>query len=172
MISVCRIAFAHKGLDRGVKALAKLKGQGKIENLIWFIIGDGPDLNNLKAMVDEFGLKDYIRVLGAYTNPLNIEAKCDIFFLPSRYEGKPMAVTEAQILGLVPVVTNYASASEQVHNLYDGLVMDNSDDGIYEGLEYMLNHLEDVLGKYKDNVANTDYSNLREMLTIEKELLC
>lgn len=50
--------------------------------------------------------------------------------------------------------------------------MDNSDDGIYEGLEYMLNHLEDVLGKYKDNVANTDYSNLREMLTIEKELLC
>lgn len=172
MISVCRIAFAHKGLDRGVKALAKLKGQGKIENLIWFIIGDGPDLNNLKAMVDEFGLKDYIRVLGVYTNPLNIEAKCDIFFLPSRYEGKPMAVTEAQILGLVPVVTNYASASEQVHNLYDGLVMDNSDDGIYEGLEYMLNHLEDVLGKYKDNVANTDYSNLREMLTIEKELLC
>lgn len=172
MVSVCRISFPHKGLDRGVKALARLKKQGKIENLIWFIIGDGPDLSNLKAMVDEFGLKDYIRVLGAYTNPLNIEAKCDIFFLPSRYEGKPMAVTEAQMLGLVPVVTNYASASEQVRNLYDGLIMDNSDDGIYEGLEYMLYHLEDVLGKYKENVVNTDYSNLREMLTIEKELLC
>lgn len=172
MVSVCRISFPHKGLDRGVKALARLKKQGKIENLIWFIIGEGPDLSNLKAMVDEFGLKDYIRVLGAYTNPLNIEAKCDIFFLPSRYEGKPMAVTEAQMLGLVPVVTNYASASEQVRNLYDGLIMDNSDDGIYEGLEYMLYHLEDVLGKYKENVVNTDYSNLREMLTIEKELLC
>lgn len=172
MVSVCRISFPHKGLDRGVKALARLKKQGKIENLIWFIIGEGPDLSNLKAMVDEFGLKDYIRVLGAYTNPLNIEAKCDIFFLPSRYEGKPMAVTEAQMLGLVPVVTNYASASEQVRNLYDGLIMDNCDDGIYEGLEYMLYHLEDVLGKYKENVVNTDYSNLREMLTIEKELLC
>lgn len=172
MVSVCRISFPHKGLDRGVKALARLKKQGKIENLIWFIIGDGPDLNNLKAMVDKFGLNNYVRILGAYNNPLNIEAKCDIFFLPSRYEGKPMAVTEAQMLGLVPIVTNYASASEQVRNLYDGLIMDNSDDGIYDGLEYMLHHLEDVLGKYKDNVANTDYSNLREMLTIEKELLC
>lgn len=171
MVSVCRISFPHKGLDRGVKALARLKKQGKIENLIWFIIGDGPDLNNLKAMVDKFGLNNYVRILGAYNNPLNIEAKCDIFFLPSRYEGKPMAVTEAQMLGLVPIVTNYASASEQVRNLYDGLIMDNSDDGIYDGLEYMLHHLEDVLGKYKNNVANTDYSNLRELLTIEKELL-
>lgn len=171
MVSVCRISFPHKGLDRGIKALARLKKQGEIENLIWFIIGDGPDLNNLKAMVDKFGLNNYVRVLGAYNNPLNIEAKCDIFFLPSRYEGKPMAVTEAQMLGLVPIVTNYASASEQVRNLYDGLIMENSDDGIYDGLDYMLHHLEDVLGKYKDNVANTDYSNLRELLTIEKELL-
>ena len=171
MVSVCRISFPHKGLDRGIKALARLKKQGEIENLIWFIIGDGPDLNNLKAMVDKFGLNNYVRVLGAYNNPLNIEAKCDIFFLPSRYEGTPMAVTEAQMLGLVPIVTNYASASEQVRNLYDGLIMENSDDGIYDGLDYMLHHLEDVLGKYKDNVANTDYSNLRELLTIEKELL-
>lgn len=171
MVSVCRISFPHKGLDRGIKALARLKKQGEIENLIWFIIGDGPDLNNLKAMVDKFGLNNYVRVLGAYNNPLNIEAKCDIFFLPSRYEGKPMAVTEAQMLGLVPIVTNYASASEQVRNLYDGLIMENSDDGIYDGLDYMLHHFEDVLGKYKDNVANTDYSNLRELLTIEKELL-
>lgn len=75
------------------------------------------------------------------------------------------------MLGLVPIVTNYASASEQVRNLYDGLIMENSDDGIYDGLEYMLHHLEDVLGQYKDNVANTDYSNLRELFTIEKELL-
>lgn len=171
MVSVCRISFPHKGLDRGIKALARLKKQGEIENLIWFIIGDGPDLNNLKAMVDKFGLYNYVRVLGAYNNPLNIEAKCDIFFLPSRYEGKPMAVTEAQMLGLVPIVSNYASASEQVRNLYDGLIMENSDDGIYDGLDYMLHHLEDVLGKYKANVANTDYSNLRELLTIEKELL-
>lgn len=171
MVSVCRISFPHKGLDRGIKALARLKKQGEIENLIWFIIGDGPDLNNLKAMVDKFGLNNYVRVLGAYNNPLNIEAKCDIFFLPSRYEGKPMAVTEAQMLGLVPIVSNYASASEQVRNLYDGLIMENSDDGIYDGLDYMLHHLEDVLGKYKANVANTDYSNLRELLTIEKELL-
>lgn len=171
MVSVCRISFPHKGLDRGIKALARLKKQGEIENLIWFIIGDGPDLNNLKAMVDKFGLNNYVRVLGAYNNPLNIEAKCDIFFLPSRYEGKPMAVTEAQMLGLVPIVSNYASASEQVRNLYDGLIMENSDDGIYDGLDYMLHHLEDVLDKYKANVANTDYSNLRELLTIEKELL-
>lgn len=171
MVSVCRISFPHKGLDRGIKALARLKKQGEIENLIWFIIGDGPDLNNLKAMVDKFDLNNYVRVLGAYNNPLNIEAKCDIFFLPSRYEGKPMAVTEAQMLGLVPIVTNYASASEQVRNLYDGLIMENSDDGIYDGLDYMLHHLEDVLGQYKDNVANTDYSNLRELFTIEKELL-
>ena len=39
---------------------------------------------------------------------------CDVMLLPSRYEGKPMVVTEGYMMGLVPLVTRYTSAGEQI----------------------------------------------------------
>ena len=65
LVSVCRIEFYHKGLDRGVKAFAKLKEENLIEGFHWYIIGNGSDINNLRNMINENCLEKYITVLGA-----------------------------------------------------------------------------------------------------------
>lgn len=138
LISVCRVKFSHKGLDRGVEAFARLKKEGALGDTVWYIVGDGEDMPQLKAMIKGNGLEEHIFPLGAKLNPLPYEAACDIFFLPSRYEGKPIAVTEALILGLPVLVTEYSSAREQTTDGAEGLILENSGEGVYRGLLRLL----------------------------------
>ena len=73
-----------------------------------------------------------------------------------------MAVTEGFIMGLVPVVTEYTSANEQIRNGVDGLVFDNNDEALYEGLKKLLENPQ-IIDELKKNVANTDYGNEKEI---------
>lgn len=164
-VTVCRIVFSHKGLDRGVKAFHRLKKDGFLsESIKWYIIGDGPDTENLKYLIDKFDLSKNIVLIGIQENPYKYVKLMDVFFLPSIYEGKPMAVTEAQMLGIVPLVTRYSSASEQILDGFDGIIVENNDESIYLGLKNILintNQLELL----KKNISTKDYSNIE---TIEK----
>ena len=161
-VTTCRIIFSHKGLDRGVKAFTFLRNKGLINNVEWYIIGDGEDMSTLKRMIKEKKLEKHIILLGSRTNPLGYVSECDFFFLPSIYEGKPLAVTEALILGLPAIVTNYESAKEQVENYVDGLVVENSVDGIIKGLETLINN-PDLRKKMKREVSLRDYSNTKAL---------
>lgn len=87
--------------------------------------------------------------------------------MPSYYEGKPMAVTEAQMLGLVPLITRFSSADEVVDNNINGIICDNSENGILLGLNYAIENIELVRSKYKCNVLNNDYTNVNEFRLIE-----
>lgn len=77
-----------------------------------------------------------------------------------------MAVTEAFMMGLPALVTEYSSAREQVEDGVDGYIMENSTEGICEGLRYVLEH-RDQIALWKENVCNRDYSNLQEMEKVE-----
>ena len=88
IVTVCRISFAHKGLDRVVNAFNKLKQQNIRHNLKWYVIGDGVDYNEMARRVKEYNLEDTIFLLGAKTRPLPYVKMMDVFLLPSRYEGK------------------------------------------------------------------------------------
>lgn len=169
-ISVCRIVFYHKGLKRGVHALKQLQDEGvDLSNFVWFIVGDGPDYEALKNLVEENKLTNRIILLGEKTNPMPFILRCDVFFLPSYYEGKPMAVTEAQMLCVVPVVTNYSSANEQVENKVDGIIMGNDDNEIKKMLQKVISS-PGLLKPLHDNIAIKDYSNIKEFKKIENLL--
>lgn len=170
LISVSRISFNHKGLDRGVNAFRILKEKGLLENVVWYIIGKGPDFEPLKNMITEAHLENHIKLLGESLNPFCIEKYCDVFFLPSHYEGKPMAVTEAQMLGLVPLITNISSAHEIVENYSTGIICDNNDEGILNGLEYVLLHKEQIKTVYKKRIQNINYTNLDEFCLVDQLL--
>ncbi len=43
-----------------------------------------------------------------------------------------MAVTEALMLGVPALVTTYASAKEQIENGIDGVIIENTDDAVYD----------------------------------------
>ena len=130
IITVCRLRIPVKGLDRIVAAAAQLKAQGY--DFLWYLIGDGEDGENLRKMIAGADVADCVMPIGRRMNPYPFVAAADIMCMPSRYEGKPIAVTESMILGVPPVVTNYLAAHEQIEQGVEGIIAENSDDSIAE----------------------------------------
>lgn len=168
LVTTCRIEFSAKALDRAVLIWSKMKKERNIDmnKLKWFIIGDGVDFEKLKDLIKKENLENDIILLGKKTNPYPYLKKMDLFFLPSRFEGKPMAVTEGLMLGLPSLVTNYSSANEQVKNHFDGLVVDNNEEGIRFGLSYILNNQEEV-NNWKKNINPLNYVENNVILQVE-----
>lgn len=166
-VTVARISFEHKGFDRAVRAFERLKKDGLLENVRWLIIGDGSDMDALHRMIGDAGLEDVIYPIGKRTNPIPWLKECDAFLLPSRHEGKPMAVTEGYIMGLPPVVTEYSSAHEQIRHGVDGLVFDNDDEALYQGLKELLKN-PSLLEAMREVVRNTNYGNEHEIVGFDR----
>ena len=166
-VTVARISFEHKGLDRAVKAFSRLKKEGLLNNIRWVIIGKGRDEEKLLEMIKKEDLEDIIYPVGARTNPIPYLKKADCFLLPSRHEGKPMVITESFIMGVVPVVTEYTSAHEQIRHGVDGLVFENNDEALYEGLKSVIENPK-ILEELKNNITNTDYGNEKEIEVFDK----
>ena len=53
--------------------------------------------------------------------------KCQIFILPSLYEGLPISLLECMSFGLVPIVTNVGSIGEYVKDRENGLIIKVND---------------------------------------------
>jgi glycosyltransferase involved in cell wall biosynthesis len=159
-VSVCRIDNDSKALDRALNVVEKLIVEGyKIK---WYIVGDGKDKTFMENAILEKSLENNVFLVGSRVNPFPLLCKMDLFFLPSRFEGKPMSVTEAQILGVPPVVTNYSTANSQVNHSFDGYILENNDEGIYNGLKEILDNPNWIIG-WKKNLSNQSYDNIEEM---------
>lgn len=167
IITVCRVVIDVKGLDRIIAAASALRDGGKL--FLWYVVGDGPDMALFKSMISESGLCEYLVPIGRRSNPHPFIKAADIMCMPSRYEGKPMVITESQILGTVPIVTEYLSANDQIKSGFDGIVVPNEDDAVIDPLAELVSNSSSVL-VMRDNLLSSDYGNREYINTIEKEL--
>ena len=91
----------------------------------WFIIGYGS--KEMEQTVRENAAReevsDRVILLGKKENPYPYIKACDIYVQPSRYEGKSITVREAQILCKPVIVTNYPTASSQIQDGVDGIIV-------------------------------------------------
>lgn len=167
LVTVSRVDFSHKGLDRGIEAFRRLKEEGLAGRFQWVVIGDGDDLEAFQEMISENGLESLIFPLGMKPEPLPYLKQADAFFLPSRYEGKPISVSEAQILGVPPLVCAYESAREQIWDGIDGLVFENSGKGVYEGLRRLAEQPE-ILSALGENLLKRDFADREAIEAIDR----
>ena len=70
-----------------------------------------------------------------------------------------MAVTEAQMLGLTPIVTKYESAREQIIDGKTGIIAENSLEGIVETIERVLKSPK-ILNEIHNNLLATNFDNV------------
>lgn len=134
IVTVARLDSYTKGLDRIVRITKRLKDDGL--SFRWYLIGGGSDEAGLRSSIAEMGISDMLYLLGAKDNPYPYMAKADLFVLASRNEGKPITVTEAQILQTSILVTEYPAARKQLKN--DNCVVLNEEDGLYKALKQIL----------------------------------
>lgn len=167
IITVCRLTIAVKGLDRIVNTAKELKHNGY--DFLWYIIGDGEDKLALQQLIQNAGVDDCVVLTGKRMNPYPFVAAADLMCMPSRYEGKPITVTESMILGVPPVVTEYLSAHEQIEDGKDGIVLENQDGGLSECLEKCMQDIQ-LLDRLKKHLHTREYGNKDYFLEIEKRL--
>ena len=128
----------------------------------WYIIGFGADENLIRQKIAEAGMQEHVIILGKKENPYPYIKACDIYVQPSRYEGKSVTVREAQMLYKPVVVTNYPTASSQIQDGKDGIIVPLNNEGCARGLA------EFILDKQKQNhiieyLKAHDYGNVEEV---------
>lgn len=133
----------------------------------WYLIGFGGDEALIRQKIAEAGAEDFVIILGKKENPYPYIKACDIYIQPSRYEGKSVAVREAQILGKPVIITNYATASSQLKDGFDGVIVPMEIDDCADGIIRVIKDKE-LQKTMIENTKNTDYTNANEIEKLYK----
>ena len=151
LVTVARLS-PEKGFFRLLECITRLKQEGYKFNL--WIIGNGSLLRELQHKTTQDNIEDYVCFLGEQMNPHQFTSKADLFVCSSFSEGYSTACTEAIMLG-VPVLSTEVSGAKEIITMSEaGLVTENSDDGLFSGLKYVLENLE-IIDKWKKSVLIT-----------------
>lgn len=119
----------EKGFDRLLSVAQRLRSEGFLLHLL--LVGDGPERRRLEAMAG-----DNVVFLGFQENPYPYMAAADAVVLPSRTEGCSTVAAEAMILGKPIAATDCPGMGDLLGGC--GLLTENSEDGIYEGMKRLL----------------------------------
>ncbi len=141
---------ANKGFDRLARVHQRLTAEGLPFHCC--ILGDGADRPKLEQYLKAHGTEQQFTFLGYQTNPYKYLARCGLFVCSSFAEGFSTAATEALILG-VPVLTTRVSGMEELLGDSEfGLIVENSEEGLYQGLRRLLTD-PDLLAHYRSQAA-------------------
>ena len=159
IVSIGRLHY-QKGFELAIEACKKLVDNNY--KVRWFVIGEGPERDNLARLIRENGLEDKFILLGLKSNPYPYIKQADIYAQTSRFEGKSIALDEAKILAKPIIITNYSTAKDQIDNGIDGIIVDMDSSSICKGIEKLINDIE---------LNNEISSNLKkEKLGTESEI--
>lgn len=127
-----------------------LKDEG--EQVRWYVLGEGELHRKLRQRIEELGLQEDFLLLGAEENPYPYYRQCDLYVHATRFEGKSIAVQEAQILGCTVLVSDCSGNREQVRDGIDGALCQLDAGDISEKIKELL-HNKELCEKYGRNAA-------------------
>lgn len=118
LLTVGRLTY-QKGYDIAIEAMRILKMSG--QKVRWYVLGEGEQRRHLEKKIAGFGLQEDFLLLGAVNNPYPYYTQADIYVHATRFEGKSIAVQEAQSLGCTIVVSDCNGNRELVTDEKDGI---------------------------------------------------
>ena len=165
LLTVGRL-MAQKSFETSIKACYILKKHG--ENIRWYVLGEGDRREKLQALIEKLGLERDFILCGAVDNPYPYMKEADIYVHCSRFEGKSIAVQEAQVLGKPLIVSDCSGNREQVIPDEDGVICEFDPRSIAKSI-YELIHDENKRDKISKNALvknNGEEESLSRLLEI------
>lgn len=136
-ISVTRFSV-EKRVDRIVEAASRLKLEGYDFKVI--LIGDGGLEEDIRKMVTNSSLEDTVIIEGRKNNPYPYIASCDWTICSSDKESFGLTLLESLVLKTPVISTDCGGPGEIVIDGVNGLLTDNSAEGIYLGMKTVLSN--------------------------------
>jgi glycosyltransferase involved in cell wall biosynthesis len=114
-------------LDAQKDHRALLEAATALPEAVFVLAGEGPEREPLEAVARRLGLADRVRFLGRRTDIPELLAACDVFALPSLYEGSSLAILEAMAAGRSIVSTAIPGTDELLADGETGLLVPPGD---------------------------------------------
>lgn len=153
IVSCGRVSH-EKGMDLAVEACAELVAMGH-KNIHWWIVGGGPAEDEVRAIIAELNMEEHVTMLGMKGNPYPYFKQADLYVQPSRFEGYPMTILEALILGQPVVSTNNTGAREIIQDGATGVLCEISAQSVADEVHILLENTN-VLDSLRKNVDEMD----------------
>lgn len=166
ILTVGRLVY-QKAYDIAIEAMGMIKDAGY--PIKWYVLGEGELRKDLEKQIEKNGLQDDFILLGADPNPYPYYAKADLYGHFTRFEGKSIAIQEAQVLSKPIAASDCSGNREQIENNVDGILCKLTPEQIFKTVEFMyLNQAEaKEMGRkasYKQRAYERDIDMLLELL--------
>lgn len=119
LLTVGRLTY-QKAYPVAIEAMRLLKEDGY--NVRWYVLGEGPGRQALEQRISEAGLTGDFVLCGAVDNPYPYYRQAGLYVHATRFEGKSIAIQEAQTLGCAVVASDSSGNREQVVDGVDGIL--------------------------------------------------
>ncbi|MEJ1237903.1 glycosyltransferase family 4 protein [Chryseolinea sp. T2] len=138
LVNVARHEF-QKAQDTLLEAIAKLKGNLKFKLLL--VGREGNFTGKINNLIEKLGLKEVVTILGHRDDVTRILAAADIFVFPSRFEGLPGALIEAEAAALPVVCSDIPNNLEVVDPARNAIVFPvNNSELLSNALRELINN--------------------------------
>ena len=143
----------QKGMNYYIEAADKILSKGKKAK--FFIIGDGPEKDNLNSQIKSLKREKDIILLGQRQDVQNVMKQLDFIVLSSLWEGLPLIPLEAFSVKKPVVATKVDGTPEIVKNKFNGLLVEAKN--TLELSEAMLKLIENnnLIEEYSKNAYET-----------------
>ena len=111
IVTMGRLTY-QKGQQHLIEAMKIIHRE--LPDVKLLILGEGEAEQSLRELATEAGVQDAVIFGGFVKNPYHILSKCDLFVLPSLYEGFPNALAEAMCCGLPVISTDCDSGAREI----------------------------------------------------------
>lgn len=142
----------EKGYKRLINIFEDLYKEGKVFQCL--LIGDGPEHDELKALIDEKKLANLVVLLGAQNNPHKYTRMADAFICSSFSEGYSTACTEAAVLGVPIITTDVSGGAEIIEEAECGVLTGVDDESLKNAIRMVLDNPQ-LLKQWKSKAEET-----------------
>jgi glycosyltransferase involved in cell wall biosynthesis len=156
-----RVVFVGR-LDKEKNLIALIEAVSGFEVEVW-LIGYGPQREQLERLAQNKVAS--FKFLGAVPNRElpQLLNQCDIFVLPSLYEGHPKALLEAMACGLPVIGTDVVGIQEVIQNESTGLLSKPDPEGLKRSLERLIND-----SSLRQKLAQAGRASIAEQFSLER----
>lgn len=127
---------SQKSYPVAIQAMKLLKDAGCQAR--WYVLGEGEERRALERQIAEYGLEEDFILIGAVENPFPYYRQTDLYVHATGYEGKSIAIQEAQILGCAIIASDCTGNREQIIHGSDGLLCKLSPEAVKDAVLKLL----------------------------------